>query len=84
LGLGGHFFELRWASEVESGMVPDGIVEPVNVAGDGLSGFPAGVKDGPPHELGFQRLEEGFDHRVVVAVSLPDIEIRMPCLLSAA
>ena len=51
-------------------MAPDGIVEPVDVAGDGLVGFPAGVEDRPPDKLGFEGLEERFDHRVVVAVSL--------------
>jgi hypothetical protein len=51
-------------------MTPDGIVEPVNVAGDGLDRLLPGVEDGPPDKLGFQRLEERFDHRVVVAVSL--------------
>ena len=51
---GGHFFELRRACEVEGGMAPDGIVEPVDVAADGLVGFLTGVEDGPPDELGFQ------------------------------
>jgi hypothetical protein len=35
-------------------MAPDGIVEPVDVAADGLVGFLTGVEDGPPDELGFQ------------------------------
>ena len=52
-------------------MAPDGIVEPVKVAGDGLGGLQAGAEDGPPDKLGFQRFEEGLDHRVVVAISLP-------------
>ena len=51
-------------------MAPEGIVEPVNVAGDSLISFPAGVEGGPPDKLGFEGLEERFDHRVVVAVSL--------------
>jgi len=52
-------------------MAPDGIVEPVDVATNGLGSLLAGVEDGPPHQLGFEGLEERFDHRVVVAVSLP-------------
>jgi putative tryptophan/tyrosine transport system substrate-binding protein len=65
-----RFFELRRACEVESRMAPDGIVEPVDVAANGLVGFLASVKDGPPDELGFQGLEERLHHGVVVAISL--------------
>src|ERR1700690_941445 len=67
---GTGFFELSRAYEVEGGVPPDGIVEPVNVAANGLVGFLAGVEDGPPDELGFQGLEERFHHGVVVAISL--------------
>jgi hypothetical protein len=49
-------------------MAPDGIVEPVDVAANGLVGFVTGVEDGPPDELGFQGLEERLDHGVVVAI----------------
>jgi hypothetical protein len=35
-----------------------------------LISFPAGVEDGPLDKLGFEGLEERFDHRVVVVVSL--------------
>src|ERR1700704_1291703 len=51
-------------------MAPDGIVEPVDIAANGLVGFLAGVEDGPPDELGFQGLKERLHHRVVVAISL--------------
>ena len=51
-------------------MSPDGIVEPVDVAGNGTLGFVAGVEDGPPDKLGFQRLEERLDDGVVVAVTV--------------
>ena len=64
------FFELSRAYEVEGGMAPDGIVEPVDVAANGLVGFVAGVEDGPPDELGFQGLEERLDHGVVIAIPL--------------
>ena len=64
------FFELSRAGEVESGMAPEGIVEPVDVAANGLVGIVAGVEDGPPDELGFQGLEERLDHGVVVAIPL--------------
>ena len=50
-------------------MASDGIVEPVDVAADGLVGFLTGVEDGPP-ELGFQGLKERLHHGVVVAISL--------------
>src|ERR1700680_1861565 len=51
-------------------MSPDGIVEPVDIAANGLVGFLAGVEDGPPDELGFQGLKERLHHGVVVAISL--------------
>src|SRR5579864_5326319 len=51
-------------------MAPDGIVEPVDVAANGLVGLLAGVEDSPPDELGFQGLEERLHHGVVVAISL--------------
>src|SRR6202171_6281945 len=51
-------------------MAPDGIVEPVDIAANGLVGFLAGVEDGPPDELGFQGLKERLHHGVVVAIPL--------------
>ena len=51
-------------------MAPDGIVEPVDVAGDSQLGFPAGAEDGAPDKLGFQRFEERLHHGVVIAVPL--------------
>ena len=65
-------------------MTPDGIVEAVDVAPDGVLGLGPSLEDGAPDQLGFQGLEEGLDNRVVVAISLPDIEIWMPCFLSSA
>jgi hypothetical protein len=38
------FFELSRAGEVESGMAPEGIVEPVDVAANGPIRFLAGVE----------------------------------------
>src|SRR6478736_5877888 len=64
------FFELSWACEVEGGMAPEGIVEPIDVAANGQVGFVAGVEDSPPDELGFEGLEERLDHGVVVAIPL--------------
>ena len=58
---------LNRACEVEGGMAPDGIVEPVDVAANGLVGFLTGVEDGPPDELRFQGLEERLHHGVVVS-----------------
>jgi hypothetical protein len=51
------FFEQRRACEVESGMAPDGIVEPVDVSANGLVGFLASVKNGSPDELGFRSFQ---------------------------
>src|SRR3954464_955413 len=64
------FFELSRACEVESGMAPEGIVEPADIAANSLVGLLAGVEDGPPDELGFQGLEERLDHGVVIAIPL--------------
>src|SRR6187200_3164109 len=64
------FFELSRACEVEGGMAPEGIVEPIDVAANGQVGFVAGVEDSPPDELGFEGLEERLDHGVVVAIPL--------------
>ena len=51
-------------------MAPDGIVEPVDVAANGLVGFLAGVEDSAPDELGFKCLKERLHHGVVVAIPL--------------
>ena len=49
-------------------MAPDGIVEPVDIAANGLVGFLTGVEDGLPDELGFQSLKERLHHGVVVEI----------------
>src|SRR5215218_9489955 len=64
------FFELSRAGEVESGMAPEGIVEPVDVAANSPVCLLSGIEDGPPDELGFQGLEERFHHGVVIAIPL--------------
>src|SRR4051812_4322643 len=74
------FFELSRACEVESGMAPEGIVEPVDIAANSLVGLLAGVEDGPPDELGFQGLEERLDHGVVIASHHTRPEVRDPPL----
>ncbi len=51
-------------------MAPDGVVEVVDVAADGSGRLGTALEDGAPDEFGLQRLEEGLDHRVVVAISL--------------
>ena len=38
-------------------MAPDGIVEAVNVAANGLGGLLAGIEDGPPHSSDFSVLK---------------------------
>jgi hypothetical protein len=42
------FFELSRACEVESGMAPDGIVKPVDVAANSPVCLLTGVEDGLP------------------------------------
>ena len=49
-------------------MASDGIVEPVDVAANGLVGFLTGVEGGAPDELGFQGLKERLHHGIVVAI----------------
>src|SRR3954452_2819179 len=49
-------------------MAPDGMVEPVDVAANGLVRLLAGVEDSPPDELGFQGLEERLHHGIVIAI----------------
>ena len=51
-------------------MAPDGVVDAVDIAGNGLRGLVTGIEDGAPHELGFDRLEERLDHGIVEAISL--------------
>src|SRR3954462_5357378 len=64
------FFELSRAYEIEGGMAPDGIVEPIDVAANSSVRLLAGVEDGSPDELGFQGLEERLHHGVVIAIPL--------------
>src|SRR3954466_1773066 len=64
------FFELSRAYEIEGGMAPDGIVEPIDVAANSSVRLLAGVEDGPPDEFGFQGLEERLHHGVVIAIPL--------------
>ena len=65
-------------------MAPYGVVESVDVPADGLLSIVAGLEHGAPDEFRLQRLEENLDHRVIIAVPLADIEIRMPCFRSSA
>ena len=64
------FFELCGAEVVERGMASNGVVEAVDVSGNVPLDIGAGEEGGSPHQLGFQRLEECLDHRIVVAVAL--------------
>src|SRR3954468_24983090 len=64
------FFELSRAYEIEGGMAPDGIVEPIDVAANSLVCLLASVEESPPDELGFQGLEERLHHGVVIAIAL--------------
>ena len=45
-------------------MLLDEVVEAIDVASNGLLGCGAGVEDGAPDQLGFQRFEERLDHGV--------------------
>lgn len=52
-------------------MSPDGVIEPIDVSGDGFFGLSARLPCDRPDKLRFDGLEERLDHRVVVAVSAP-------------
>lgn len=71
-------FELRRADVVERRMAPDGVVEAVDVAGNGLRGFVAGVEDCSPDELGSDGLEDVSIMALFRQFLLPDMGIRMP------
>jgi hypothetical protein len=51
-------------------MAPDGVVEAIDISGNVALGFGAGEKGGSQNKSRFQRLEDGLDHRVVVAIAL--------------
>ena len=52
-------------------MPPDGVIEPVDVSGDGVLGLLAGLPCDLPDQLRLDGLEERFHHRVIVAVPAP-------------
>ena len=51
-------------------MPPDGVIEPVDVSGDGVFGLLTGLPRDRPDQLRLDGLEERLDHRVVVAITL--------------
>ena len=63
------FVRTARANIVERGVAPDGIVEAIDIASNGLRSLVTGIKDGAPEELGLDRLEERLDHGIVVAIS---------------
>lgn len=52
-------------------MPPDGVMEPVDVSGDGVSGPLAGLPGDRPDQLRLDGLEERLDHSIVLAVPAP-------------
>ena len=58
------------ALEVERSMLPDRIMEPVDVSCDGIFRVALRLPGHWPGQLRLDGLEEGFDHRVVVAAAL--------------
>ena len=52
-------------------MPPDGVMEPVDVSGDGVFGLLAGLPGDRLDQLRLDGLEERLDHCIVVAVSAP-------------
>jgi hypothetical protein len=50
-------------------MLPDGIVEAIDMAANGSLGIVPGHEDTPRDDLGFQGFEEGLDHGVIVTVA---------------
>ena len=51
-------------------MPPRWIVEAVDVTANGFFSLAAGLEAGSPDQFGFDGFEHGFDHRIVVTVSL--------------
>ena len=51
-------------------MLSDGIIEAVDVLRDSLNRFIACLEYGSPDQFRLDRLEAGFDHGVVIAISL--------------
>ena len=51
-------------------MLSDGIIEAINIFPNSPDGLLARLERGSPDEFLFDRLENGFDHGVMVAVSL--------------
>ena len=52
-------------------MAPDGVMEPVDVSGDGVFGLLAGLPGDWPDQLRLDGFEERLDHRVVAAFPAP-------------
>ena len=54
-------------------MPSDGVIEPVDISGDGVFGLLAGLPCNRPDQLCLDDLEERFHHRVIVAVTAPTL-----------
>ena len=50
-------------------MTPDRVVEAVDVTTNGRLGFSSGLEHRAPDQFGLQGLEEGLDHRIIIAVA---------------
>src|SRR5271165_4319779 len=63
-------FEIYWAFVTKSRMPAHGIIEPVDISGDGIFGLKARLEAGAPDQFRFDRFEQSFHHGIVIAIAL--------------
>src|SRR5664279_2595149 len=51
-------------------MPAHGIIEPVDISGDGIFGLKAWLEAGAPDQFRFDRFEQSFHHGIVIAIAL--------------
>lgn len=61
--------EVARAFIAEGGVAPDGIIEAVDIMSNGGCGLAARLLACPPYQFGFNGLEHGFHHRIIMAIA---------------
>src|SRR5664279_6644992 len=51
-------------------MPAHGIIEPVDISGDGIFGLKAWLEAGAPDQFRFDRFEQSFHHGIVITIAL--------------
>jgi hypothetical protein len=69
VSVSGPFFELDWAEVIQRYVSPDWIVEAIDISGNGIVRIGAYVELGAPDHFDFDRLKEGFNHRIIITIS---------------